>query len=104
MPLPLLGPILAALAGLGLAAAVIAYLKWDDILRWFRERENLKLKDKDAVAFTLQEALKNGRYKTVQGVFNTRTNKVVDARVVESKDVADELKEAHEDEQLAIYT
>jgi hypothetical protein len=104
VPLLILG-IGAAVAGL--AVLVIKFLGWDKITGWFRKREKLAQSDKDNIAFTLQQSLANGNYGTVQGIFNTRTNELVNAdagQKYEAEDVAPELKEAHKNNELVVYS
>jgi len=96
--------ILSALAGFAIVTIVIVILlKWDDIVNWFRSRQTLKESDKANIAFTLQERLKNGDYKTIEGIFNKRTEKILDAKQVQSKNIDDKLKKAHQDKELVLY-
>jgi len=98
MPFPIL---LAVLAGIAFTAVVVVvFLNWGRIIDWFRSRSKLKQADRDNIAFTVKESLNNGSYSTVQGVFNTRTEQVLDAVKYEAKDVCDELKYS---EPLTIY-
>jgi len=101
MPLPLIPLLLAAAAGFGLA--YIAFFGWDDLVNWFQSRHNLKTSDRDHIAFTIQQNLKDGQFKTVQGIFNKRTSQLVDARNVDSKDVSAEQKEHHRKDELVVY-
>jgi len=86
-----------------LAVIIIAILNWDRIIDWFQGRTELKQSDKDNIAFTLQQKLKNGKYKTIEGIFNKRTNKLPDGVVYESKEIDEKLAEAHRKEELVIY-
>jgi len=96
--------IVTALAGFALGAVVvILILKFKDIVNWFRNRRKLKESDKANIAFTLQERLRNGDYKTVKGIFNKRTEEILDAEQVQSKKIDDKLAEVHQDNDLAIY-
>jgi len=99
--LPLIGIILAAAAGL--AVLVIALLGWDTIINWFRGHEELKESDKDNIAFTIQDHLANGNYTTVEGIFNKRTDEVLDGVKYESKDIDEKVAEVHRKEPLVIY-
>ena len=76
------------------AVTVVVVLKWSDIKKWFESwnKNNLTDKDKDDVGFTLQQKIKEKKYKTIQGVFNKRTNKVKDGRVVMSEKIGSKLK------------
>ena len=66
---------------------VIVILTYDEIINWFRERSQIKEADQDNIAFTLQSKLANGNYKTVQGVFNTDTSRVLEGRTINSRNV-----------------
>jgi hypothetical protein len=90
------------LIGLAIAAViVVALLKWKTILDWFRGQSHLTQQDKDAVGFTLRETMANGKYSTIQGIFNQTNGEVAEAVKYESKDIADELKER---EPLVVYS
>ncbi|MCK6512128.1 hypothetical protein L6R29_19515 [Myxococcota bacterium] len=101
MPFPIIGIILAAVATVAVTVLLIVY--WNDIVDWFRSRNDIKVEDRDNIAFTLQEKLANGNYKTVQGIFNTRTNTLKDGRAIESKQVDEELHQLHKEEELVVY-
>jgi hypothetical protein len=79
-------------AGLAITAIVLAFLHWDRIINWFRGRESLKLADRDNIAFSIKENLGNGNFSVVQGIFNQRTDQVLDAAKYDAKDVCDEVK------------
>jgi hypothetical protein len=82
---------------------VIPILKWDRIVNWFLARKDLKNSNKDNIEFTLQEKLKNGYYKTIQGIFNKNTNELVDGEMIVSEQIDDQLAEAHRNNELVIY-
>lgn len=103
MPLPLVPIIWVAVAAFGAAVVTLAIVYWDNIIKWFEERNDLVMEDKDNIAFTLQDKIAKGEYKTVQGVFNKKSNTIKDARVMESKDVDEKLKNAHKKDKLVIY-
>jgi hypothetical protein len=98
MPLPLVVIILAAAAAI--AATVVVFLNWNNIIDWFRSREELKQSDKDNIAFTLQQRMEDGKYSVVQGIFDQNTNTFQDGVKYEAEDICDELKEK---EELVIY-
>jgi hypothetical protein len=101
---PLIGPILQALAGAAVVAAIVLLiLKWGTIVAWFRQRQALKESDKDNLAFSLQERLKNGRFKTIQGIFNQKTLKIEDHQAYESGKLDATLAKAHAQEELVLY-
>jgi len=74
------------------------------MINWFVDRSELKESDKNNVAFTLQEKIASGHYKTVQGIFNPRTSKILDGRAIESKSIDAKLAAIHAVEELALYS
>ena len=104
MPLPLIPLIIAACAGAALGAVIVlVVLNWERILNWFTGREKLKNADRDHVAFTIQEKLASGNVKTIQGIFNKRTNEIPDGIQYESETIDERLAEIHHNEPLVIY-
>lgn len=93
--LPLIPLIVGGVAGFAIAVVVhYVLLHWKEIVGWFNKwmskHENV---DKDAVGFTLREAMKNGEYNVVQGVFNKSSNSVEDARRITAEDLDEQTKE-----------
>ena len=101
MPLPLIPIIIAAAAALAVVVVTIVY--WDDIVKWFRSRNNIKEADRANVAFTIKERLATGEFKLVQGIFNTRTERVVDGHVMQAKQLEARLEREHQGGDLVIY-
>ena len=105
MPLPLIAILLSAAAVF--AIITISVLYWNNIVKWFESwnnnPNNLAETDRDDVGFTIIDKIKKGEYKTVQGVFNKRTNKVKDGRVVKSEKIDEHLSKTHGSEDLVIY-
>jgi len=93
-----------ALVGMIIVGAVIALLTYPMIVNWFRDRTAIKMQDKKNIAFTLQEHLSNGNVKTVQGIFNTRSNSLLDSKGYCSKEIDPELASIHRGEELVLYT
>jgi len=81
----------------------IVKLLFSMLRKWFTNRHQLKQADRDNLAFTLQNKLKSGKYSTVQGIFNTRTNEVVDGRKMESGEIDDTIDNYHRHEELVLY-
>ena len=81
----------------------IVQLVFNMLVKWFRNRRALVASDRDNIAFTLQNKLKSGKYNTVQGVFNTRTNEVIDGHKMMSNEVDNTIERLHADEELVIY-
>lgn len=92
-----------AVAGATAAFVVIASLVLQEVINWFQARQHLCQADSDMIAFTLQEKLASGNFKTVQGVFNIKTSLVVEGRRIESERVDEELAGLHRNGGLAIY-
>ena len=103
MPLPLIGFIIGALGALTVTGVVIATLFWHDIINWFRARNDLKQSDNANIAFTIQENLRTGNFRTIQGVFNKRTNDLKDSRVVESENIDYTVRNKHKNESMVLY-
>jgi hypothetical protein len=101
MPIPLIALILAGAAAL--AVVVLAIVYYDDIIAWFRARNDIKVRDKNNVAFTIKQKMDNGEYKLVQGIFNKRTEQVVDGQVVQTKMVDERLADVHGQNELVLY-
>jgi hypothetical protein len=104
MPLPLLAILLAACATAALAVVVFIVLKWDEIIDWFTSRNAIKTKDADNIAFTLKERLASGKYKVVQGIFNKRTDVLVEGRNIEAETLDRKAAAAHKGEDVVVYT
>ncbi len=105
--LPLI-PLITAAIGVFAITEIIRFvlLHWREIVNWFQNWINgHQSVDKDAVGFTLREIVKRGEYKVVQGVFNTSSGKVVDARRIEAEDVDSETrKQCFGEEKLTIFS
>jgi len=97
----MLAIILIAAASLAVATLIIVY--WDEIIDWFRSRNDIKTRDEDNIAFTLKEKMATGQYNVVQGIFNTRTEKVVEGRNIHAKELDEQMTAAHRQQELVIY-
>lgn len=100
---PITIAIIAAVSALTVAVAMVVLLKWDDIIKWFEQRSRIKEADKDNIAFTLKERLKSGNYKVVQGIFNKRTDSVVDGKIVEAQQLEKKLAQTHQGQDVVLY-
>ena len=78
--------VIAAMSLLGgTAGAVTAtYLTLPQVRAWFQVRR-AALFDRNAVATTIVDILASGQYRTVQGIFNTRSRTWTDYRVLEGR-------------------
>ena len=84
--------------------AVVSVLTWERIKSWFEEHVDFYEEDKDNVAFSLVDELKNNnKFKTVYGIFNRRTGKVAAAEAVQSDSLDETLRTHHRGEPLVVY-
>ena len=80
---------------------VIAYLTITDVLSWFRaRRQRLSI---EAVAATVLQRMADGQYRTVQGVFNTRTKSWTESRTIDSERIDTALAARHRYSDSVIY-
>jgi len=95
--------IIAALSLFGGTASVvyIAYLTLPQVKAWFQARR-AALFNRDAVAATLVGLLASGQYRTVQGVFNTRSRTWTDYRTIEGQ-LSPELKTLHRNKRVVYH-
>jgi len=84
-------------------AAVVALITYGVLVAWFQEREELVQEDLDNIAFTIKELLDTDDYRLVQGIFNTRTEKVVDGRKIRARNADSKVKDLHREKQLVVY-
>lgn len=101
----LLGLLKAAIGG-AVAGAVIAIvcLHWERILSWFQTRLHLKLGNPNALGFSMQEKMATGSYRTVYGIFDTRTRQLMDAEAVNSDRVDTRVAEMHSGNEMVIFS
>jgi hypothetical protein len=96
--------ILAALAFAHVAHAIYLFcLTFVEVAGWFRNRRSMAAVDRNRLGFTLQDMLNNGRYRTVQGVFNQAVGTVDEAREISSSNVDDTLAGYHRGQRLVVY-
>lgn len=100
----LFGLLKAAITG-AVAGAVIAVvcMNWQRLVDWFQSRLALKASDISNVGFSIQERLAGGDYRTVYGIFNTRTRELIDAEAVTSREIDLELQQVHRGHPLVVY-
>ena len=103
--------ILAALSLITVAVVYITYLTMKQMEKWFQKVKNrnaIPEGDKANLGFTIIENMKNNNFNLIRGVFNTDTQKVVEAERVKAKEneeleLDEELEEAHSDNELVLY-
>ncbi len=93
--------LLATIVAYGAAIVYISYLTKDDIVTWFRNSQHRL--NKNLRAFTMQEKMSNGKYQTVQGIFDTRCENIDEARIIESAQISSWVADIHGQSQIAIY-
>lgn len=81
----------------------LLFLTYRLLIDWFQQNEELVQADMDNIAFTVKDLYETNNFSLVQGVFNTRTNRVVDGRKIHAKDADGQVKELHRNKPLAIY-
>jgi hypothetical protein len=89
-----------------IAVAVVVELVMLTV-EWLTESFNsLKTGDVDEIGFTVKNALENGQVEVIQGVFNKRTEEVVNDKVVKIKtdELDPQLEMAHRDNAVVLYT
>ncbi len=93
------------LLGIGaLAVLAIALLIYTDFLGWFQSRLGSKaLSSSKRKAVSMLSHLKNGEFETVQGIWNSDTQKVEDGRVVHSQKVDDTISKTHTEGKVSIF-
>lgn len=97
---------LTAFVKLAIAAGLIGFvacLTFQAVIQWLRDRSALKSSDKSNIAFSLQEKLKAGNYRTVYGIFSKRKNEVLEGQVIDSDSIDNELAMQHRSKDLVCY-
>src|SRR5690349_8633550 len=95
----------AAVAAIPIAAAVtVLVLHLTQIIDWFKKlRTNNPQVDKSKLYFTLKDLWASGNYRTIQGVFDTRTQQLGKVRSITSANVDARLAGYHRNHQLVTY-
>lgn len=100
MPIPLL---IAILAGVGaLAILFVILLLYKRVISYLQARQSLKESDAENIAFSINQRLQSGNYKTVYGIFNKEKSKILEAEAVESEKIDQEMANMHKENELAI--
>ncbi len=95
--------VIAALSLFGGTASVvyIAYLTLPQVKAWFQVRR-AALFNRDAVAATLVDLLASGQYRTVQGIFDSRSRTWTDYRTIEGQ-LSPELRALHRNKRVVYH-
>ena len=112
MPLPLLSFIWPPLGGPVsptslifsqiTSSKILEIITFDEILSWFKERVSLKESDAEIVAFSLFSR-KEEHYEIGICLFNKKTNEIIDAEKLISKQIDEKLTEIHLNDEFVIY-
>ncbi len=83
-------PLVVALAAVAVAC-VVFMLTFATVKKWFQQ--NQKITNPDAVNVLLKQRLKSGEYKTIGGVFDTKTENILTATAWQSKKLDENLEQ-----------
>jgi hypothetical protein len=59
--------------------------------------------DRDNIAFTIREKLSNGDYALYQGIFNKRTETLIDGQKLVGGELDSQLAQMHRDQAMVVY-
>lgn len=85
------------------ATVTLVRITFKRIVNWFQERRSLKQQDKNNIAFTIKTEMEAGNYVVCQGIFNTDSEVILDGQKLKSKEMDQELINAHQSQPLVIY-
>ena len=85
------------------ATVTLVRITFKRIVNWFQERRSLKQQDKNNIAFTIKTEMEAGNYVDCQGIFNTDSEVILDGQKLKSKEMDQELINAHQSQPLVIY-
>ena len=74
---------------------VLTRLYFSHIRSWMRQRQHLIQEDPNRTAVGMQTLLKNGQYRTCYGIFDPRTDRLLDREIVDSREMDDEMRRMH---------
>ncbi|HIK12892.1 MAG TPA: hypothetical protein IGS52_21975 [Oscillatoriaceae cyanobacterium M33_DOE_052] len=103
----------AVWAGVAAGIYVTVYfvdLTLEIIASWFRrfahlivQNDRRAIGDRDYLAFTVKQAINTGNYKIAQGIFNTRTEEIYDARAIEAGSLDSKIQSEHRFKEVVIW-
>ena len=96
---------ISTLISLFIGAAVIyaAILSVNAVVDWFKSRAALVNSDQDNIAFTVKERLSNGDFALYQGIFNQRTEQLLEGRKMVGEKLDGQLGQLHRDQAMVVY-
>jgi hypothetical protein len=97
--------IFKAVAAIEIATAItVLVLNFAQIIDWFKKlRTNIPQVEETKLYFTLKDLLASGNYRTIQGVFDTRTQQLGKVRSITSKNIDARLAGYHRNHRLVAY-
>ena len=87
----------------GAAVIYAAILTVNAVVNWFKARAALVNSDRDNIAFTIRDKLSNGDFALYQGIFNTRTEQLLDGQKLVGEQLDSELAAMHRDQAMVVY-
>jgi hypothetical protein len=101
--------IIAACVAAIFTLVLVVVLNWDKISELFQKlkgknKEALSKADKDAIGFTLTTAAADPNTPVVQGVFNKKTNEVIDGVKIQAESIAPEVLQKHRRDKVVLYS
>ena len=97
----MIGTIVSLFVGVAVIYAAILTVK--AVVNWFKTRAALVNSDQDNIAFTVREKLSNGDFALYQGIFNTRTEQLLDRQKLVGEQLDSELEQMHRDQSMVVY-
>jgi hypothetical protein len=88
---------------IGAAVVYLAIISVDAVINWFRNKSAIVQSDRDNIAFTIKENMENGRYAVYQGVFNRRTETLIDGHKLESDRIDEQVQSMHARQPMVVY-
>jgi hypothetical protein len=103
--LDIIALVFIGLAGLGSVHVIqVILLTLAFIVDWFVDRAAQVRTDKNKLAVSVAEDIKAGNVSYIQGIFDTDKEKFVEARRVKASAVEDDVRAAHADRRVAVWT
>ncbi len=97
----LIGTLIALFVGA--AVVYLAMITINSILNWFCQRTALALSDRENIAFTIKDNLANGKFVVYQGIFNRRTEQLLDGQKLVAEQVDVRVAEMHAEQPMVVY-
>jgi cellobiose-specific phosphotransferase system component IIC len=82
---------------------VVNCLYFSDIVDWLKERQQLKTQSSDNIAFSLLKRQEDGKTEVCIGIFNTKTNALLEGIKYTVERLDPELTRVHNGKELVIY-